>query len=211
MWVISNTAISLDGRIQTGDERPPVLGSRRDLRRMREIRAQVDAVLVGGATFRRWPIPALPDDEALAQRVQPYWNIVVTRRAEIVPRPSYLAEQRIRKLVLTTPAHQTLDIEAEIEVYPGPDIDVHWILDTLARRGIRRLLIEAGGDLLAQFAAAGALDELYVTICPLLIGGKNNASLVDGPGFLAHKMPRLKLHTVDRCEDELYLHYFVQK
>ena len=45
MRVISNTAISLDGRINTRDDLPPALGSPHDLRRMRQIRAQADAVL----------------------------------------------------------------------------------------------------------------------------------------------------------------------
>ena len=211
MWVISNTAISLDGRIHTQDERPPMLGSRRDLQRMRMLRAQVDAVLVGGATFRRWPIPTLPEDTALAQRDRPFWNIVVSRHLDIEPKATYIAEKRIKKLVLTTPMHKSPLFETEIEVYPGNNIDINWIIETLDRRGIQRLMIEAGGDLLSQFLRAGAVDEVYVTLCPVLIGGKGSASLVDGQGFRAADMPRMTLKQVEQVEDELYLHYLVQK
>jgi 5-amino-6-(5-phosphoribosylamino)uracil reductase len=211
MRVISNTAISLDGRIATGDERPPMLGSRRDRQRMRQIRAQVDAVLVGGATFRRWPLPTLPADDALENRDKPFWNIIVTRHADIRPGPAYLAETRARKLILTTREHRKIDFETELEVYPGSDIDIHWLISCLERRGIERVLVEAGGDLIAQLLAAGVLDELYVTLCPLLIGGKTGPSLVDGPGFLADKLPRLQLNKLEQLEDELYLHYLVQK
>lgn len=211
MRVLSNTAISLDGRIHTRDERPPVLGTRHDLRRMRVLRGQVDAVLVGGATFRRWPIAALPDDDALARRTQPFWNIVVTRRADITPRPAFIAEQRIKKLILTTPHYKTPAFDADIDICPQENIDIQWMINALERRGIKSVMIEAGGDLMAQFLAADLVDEMFVTICPILIGGKSNASLVNGAGFLAEQVPRLKLQHLERIEDEVYLHYFVIK
>ena len=61
MRIFSNTAISLDGRINTREGVFTTLGSDFDLRRMSELRYQADAVLVGGATFRNWPHPALPE------------------------------------------------------------------------------------------------------------------------------------------------------
>lgn len=211
MRVISNTAISLDGRINTRDDLPPALGSPTDLQRMRQVRAQADAVLVGGATFRHWPIASLPDPEALVGRSQPYWNVVVTRSCQIQPRDSFLAERRVRPLFLTVAGHQPPPFSVETEVYPGADIPVPWILETLARRGIQTLLIEAGGDLLFQFLAADAIDEMYVTLCPLVIGGQQTASLADGPGFTLQQMRRLRLNQVERVGDELYLHYLVSR
>ena len=85
------------------------------------------------------------------------------------------------------------------------------MLRALERRGIGSVLIEAGGDLIAQFLAADLVDEMFVTICPILIGGKNSASLVDGGGFLAEQVPKLTLQHIERVEDEVYLHYFVKK
>lgn len=211
MRVISNTAISLDGRINTRDDLPPALGSPHDLRRMRQIRAQADAVLVGGATFRHWPIASLPDPEALVGREAPFWNVIVTRSFQITPRESFLAERRIRPLFLTVAGHTPPPFAAETEVYPGGDIPVPWILDVLAKRGVKTLLVEAGGDLLFQFLAADAIDELYVTLCPLVIGGATTASLADGVGFTLQQMRRLRLNQVEQLGDELYLHYLVQR
>ena len=188
-----------------------MLGSRRDLQRMRALRAQADAVLVGGATFRRWPIPALPEDDSLAARSQPFWNVVVSRRLDIVPRPAFLQESRIRKLFLTTPGYRQSDCAVEIEIFPGKDIQIKWILDVLARRGIGTLLVEAGGDLLSQFLAADALDEMFVTLCPLLIGGDPRSGLLTGAGLPAHRIQRLNLKNVEQIEDELFLHYRVMK
>lgn len=211
MRVISNTAISLDGRINTRDDLPPALGTPHDLGRMRLLRGQADAVLLGGATFRHWPIASLPDPEVLAGRSEPYWNVIVTRSGRIQPRDSFLAERRMRPLLLTVAGHEPAPFPVETEVYPGADVPVPWILETLARRGVKTLLVEAGGDLLFQFLAADAIDEVYVTLCPLVIGGAQTASLADGAGFTLQQMRRLRLNRVEQVGDELYLHYLVTR
>lgn len=76
------------------------------------------------------------------------------------------------------------------------------------RRGVETLLVEAGGDLLFQFLAAGALDEIHVTLCPMIIGG-DTPSLADGEGFLFAHMPRLRRISTEVEGDEIFLHYSV--
>src|SRR4051812_26625964 len=101
MQVVSNTAISLDGRINTREGRFVLLGSARDHARMSRLRAESDAVLVGGATFRNWPHPALPDDadeRAVAGAngsSKPRWNVVVSRSLQVPLSNDYLSEPRI--------------------------------------------------------------------------------------------------------------------
>src|SRR4029453_10926111 len=79
MKVVSNTAVSLDGRINTRERRFTFFGSARDHARMSRLRAAADAVLVGGATFRNWPHPALPDEADRPLLQSRPWNVVVTR------------------------------------------------------------------------------------------------------------------------------------
>jgi 5-amino-6-(5-phosphoribosylamino)uracil reductase len=71
------------------------------------------------------------------------------------------------------------------------------------------LLVEAGGELIFQILAANALDEMYVTLCPLVIGG-DTPSLTGGPGFLHAQMPRLRLLSAEVEEDEVFLHYAIR-
>ncbi|MFN0185917.1 MAG: RibD family protein, partial [Aquabacterium sp.] len=170
MQVISNSAISLDGRLNTREGRFTLLGSAADHRRMSELRAWADAVLVGGATFRHWPHPALPDPPHRAALAGRPWNVVVSRRLDVAADAAWLREPAVRPLWLTrADAVRVLD-GAEVEGYAGsaPDLPVPWILEQLRRRGVQRLLVEAGGDLLFQFLAANALDEMHVTLCPLV-------------------------------------------
>ena len=211
MRVFSNTAISLDGRINTGEGRFTHLGTSRDHARMSQLRSQADAVLVGGATFRNWPHPALPDgpprDDAAVR-----WNVVVSRSLRLPLLPDFLGEPRIRPLFLTLHSAIPDSFPAEVQGYAGPgdSLPIPWILEALARRGVQSLLVEAGGDLLFQFLAADALDELNVTLCPLVIGG-NTPSLADGPGFLFAEVRRLQLLSAETEGDEIFLRYQVRR
>ena len=212
MKVFTNTAISLDGKINTREGRFCNLGTARDHARMSWLRSQADAVLVGGATFRNWPHPSLPVGADLDGLKAPMWNVVVTRSLQFPQLTEFLAEPRTRPLFLTRAKGVPAGFPAEYEAYEGPDesLPIPWILAALHKRGVQRLLVEAGGDLLFQFLAADAVDELYVTLCPLLIGGPT-PTLVGGSGFFAAELRRLQLLSSEVQGDEIFLHYAVRK
>jgi 5-amino-6-(5-phosphoribosylamino)uracil reductase len=220
MRVTSNTAISLDGRINTREGRFTTLGSARDHQRMSLLRSQADAVLIGGGTFRNWPHPSLPGDEHSAPGAPPVWNVIVSRGLNLPLSEEFLGEPRIRPLLLVPraalPAGFVAPARLTVEAYDGGgeasgrSLPVPWIVRTLAARGISNLLVEAGGDLLFQFLAADALDELNVTLCPLVIGG-DTPSLADGPGFLFGEMRRLALLSAEVEGDEIFLRYRVRR
>jgi len=207
MRVASNTAISLDGRINTRERRFTFFGSPRDHARMSRLRSDADAVLVGGATFRNWPHPSLPDEGDRGHlRTRP-WNVVVTRTLDVPLRPEFLGEAAIRPLFLTRADSVPSDFPAEVEAWQGEgDLPVPWIVEQLARRGVERLLVEAGGDLLFQFLAADAIDEMHVTLCPLVVGGPA-PSLADGEGFDRERLRQLELVSAEVEGDEVFLHY----
>jgi len=205
--VVSNTAVSLDGRINTRERRFTFFGSANDHARMSRLRAAADAVLVGGATFRNWPHPALPDEADRAQLRSRPWNVVVTRSLDVPLEEGFLREPAVRPLFVTRAAALPERFPAEVEAWPGEgDPPVSWIVDRLAARGVERLLVEAGGDLLFQFLAADALDEMHVTLCPIVVGG-DAPSLADGAGFDRSDMRRLQLLTSEVQGDEIFLHY----
>lgn len=212
MRVISNTAISLDGRINTRERQFVQLGSAADHRRMSLLRSQADAVLVGGSTFRNWPHPSLPEAEHRQPRAAPLWNVVVSRSLQLPLTPAFLTEPGIRPLLLTLAGAVPPGCPAEVEAYAGPEgsLPVPFILAALKRRGVQTLLVEAGGDLLFQFLAADALDELSVTLCPLVIGGAA-PSLADGAGFPMAELRKLQLRATEIIDSEIFLHYLVRR
>lgn len=207
MKVVSNTAVSLDGRINTRERRFTFFGSARDHARMSRLRAEADAVLVGGATFRNWPHPALPDAADRPRLTIRPWNVVVTRSFDVPLDTDFLREPAVRPLFVTSAAAAPKSSGVEVEAWPGEgDAPVGWILDRLAARGVEHLLVEAGGDLLFQFLAADAIDEMHVTLCPMIVGG-DAPSLADGAGFDRADLRRLQLVASEVEGDEIFLHY----
>jgi len=82
-----------------------------------------------------------------------------------------------------------------------------WLRDEL---GIRRILCEGGGETNAALLRAGVVDEIHVTVCPLVLCGRNAPTLCDGQGVKSLALaPRLKLKSARVVKDELFLVYRV--
>jgi 5-amino-6-(5-phosphoribosylamino)uracil reductase len=208
MEVFSNSAISLDGRLGTARYDHLRLGSGEDLRRMEALRAEADAVLVGGRTWRAW---CLPLASTAASSARPLINAVLTRCGAGPRTGRFFADPRTRPVILGGPAADLDGFPAGTVVHRAPvEPTVTWALEVLERHhGVRRLLVEGGGDLLAQLLEVGLLHELHVTLCPVLLGGRGAPSLVDGPGLAVAALPRLRLVSEERVGDELFLRYRV--
>jgi riboflavin biosynthesis pyrimidine reductase len=209
--IYSNSAISLDGRLGTADHERVMLGSREDLWRMSRLRARADAVLVGGQTFRTWAIP-LVEDPAVAEsdRSRPMINAVLTRSGEGPRSGRFYEDAATRPVILGGPGAD-LDGHAEgtgVHRAEG-ESTVAWAVQILQQvYGVRRLLVEGGGGLLAPLLRAGLLDELYVTLCPRLVGQPGAPSLTDGLGF-GGAARRLELVSCEPAGDEVFLRYRV--
>ena len=93
----------------------------------------------------------------------------------------------------------------------GEEID--WIdaFQQLASFDIKRLAILGGGKLVASVLAAGLVDELWLTVCPLILGGADAPTAVEGEGFLADLAPKLELLAVKQVGQEVFLHYRVDR
>jgi riboflavin biosynthesis pyrimidine reductase len=71
---------------------------------------------------------------------------------------------------------------------------------------VKRLLCEGGGELDDGLFRAGVVNELHLTLCPKIMGGRNAPTICDGLGFpILAKASQLKLKSMKRHEDELFL------
>jgi 5-amino-6-(5-phosphoribosylamino)uracil reductase len=93
------------------------------------------------------------------------------------------------------------------------EFTIDWVnaLKQLARLGVKRLAVLGGGELVASMLAFDAIDELWLTVCPLILGGANAPTPVEGTGFYAALAPRLELLSAQVKEQEVFLHYRLQR
>lgn len=221
MKIISNTAVSLDGKITTHLNERYRFGSDEDLRRMAQIRAQADAILIGGNSFRTWPDVRIMTSrhENISQQSRSILFVIVSRLFDFKGAEESLKNSGVTPLFLMGPQVKTSQAKtSQVKIPPSFPFEVvssaleitpHWIIDELAKRGVKTLLIEAGGELLFPFLQAELIDEMHVTLCPLLIGGKTAPSLVGGGGFDKNTVKKLGLIKQETVGSEIFLHYKV--
>ena len=91
-------------------------------------------------------------------------------------------------------------------IWVSPSRTVNWaeMVTALANLGVARVALLGGGTLVAQWLVAELVNELQLTICPLLLGGATAPTLVDGEGWLAELAPRLQLISVRKIADEVF-------
>jgi len=149
-FVIAKCGMSLDGRLtRPGGESQWITGraARRDAH---ELRAQVDAILVGTNTVRA-DNPRLTVRGVRGAR-QP-WRIVLTRSGKL-PRRAHLFSDQFSSRTL---------------IYQRKSLAT--VLKNLGQRGITSVLIEGGGDVLSQALDARVIDKVQLYLGPILTGG----------------------------------------
>ena len=191
--VAANFALSLDGKIAARAKGPTSFTSAADRRRMLELRAEADAILVGRGTLEADDIPMrLPSARLRAKRIR-------AGKTDEPLRVIFSNSGRIRKnfrvfrdggppvVVFTTnsipaSAKRWLEVVANVHVEPrGNVVDLRRALRVLSRDyGVRSALCEGGAELFRGLVQAGFVRTLHVTFAPVIIGGAGAPTLL-GP------------------------------
>ena len=149
-FVIAKCGMSLDGRLTRPAVEPRWITGPSARRHARELRAHVDAVLVGAETVRA-------DNPRLtvrgAHRGRQPWRVVLTCSGKL-PRRARLFSDRL--------AARTLIYKAK---------SLAGVLKNLGKRGVTSVLIEGGGDVLGQALDARLIDKVQLYLGPILSGG----------------------------------------
>ena len=185
-YVLLSVAMSVDGCIDDATDARLILSNDADLDRVDEVRAGSDAILVGAGTIRR-DNPALlvrssARRSARVARGLPASpaRVTVTASGDLDPAARFFTAGEGARLIYVPDAEQdriqgqlaqTADAAAGIEVIgAGDPLSIRAVLADLAGRGVRRLMVEGGGIVLAQFLAEGLADELDLVVAPVFVG-----------------------------------------
>jgi len=206
--------MTVDGKIDTYLRSGARISSSADLYRVDRLRAEVDAVMVGGRTLNRED-PSLvvrsavfrEERESSGRDPNPA-KVAITTRADFDVGGRFATTGPARRIVYTTTqadsAHLATLRDAGFEVFVcGTErVDLAFALSSLGDLGIARLLLEGGGTLIAAFFAMQLVDELSVYVAPRIFGGTSAPSMVDGAGFTATQAPALSLVSAERFDAE---------
>jgi len=209
-YVIFSAAVTLDGKLatRTGDSK---LSSKGDKNRVHKLRSKVDAILIGKNTAKlddpvlsahntkkKNPIRIILDSNATIKN-----SSRILRTSSKIPTIIVVGErasknnlQRLEKLPI------------QIIVCGKDRINVKKLLVTLRKQGIKKILVEGGGETNWSFVKENLTDEIIITITPYLVGGVTATTLVDGDGFSTiAKSVKLKLKSIKKIKNEIILHY----
>ncbi|MFF9897822.1 pyrimidine reductase family protein [Streptomyces longispororuber] len=205
VWLRANMVSTLDGAAQH-DGRSQPISCATDMRIFGTLRGLADAVVVGAETVRLEGYRPARAREAFAARraaaSQPPAPAVVVLSAGLDLDFSLpLFTEPLTPTLLVTGAGAPADrmaaaraAGAEVVIAgEGTGAEPARVLRELRERGLTRLLTEGGPRLLGQFVAAGVLDELCLTVSPMLTAG-GAQRISDGPGV--HVPERFALTSV---------------
>lgn len=225
---------SLDGKTHAAGLGARAMGGPVDARAMQHVRAWADAVLVGAATVRVADVPMrLRSQKLVAARVAvgraPQPRPVVMSRSGALSRDARVFREvragEALPLVATGPtgaeaAKRALAGAAEVlsgacccraPVHAPDDACLPALLAALSARGVRRLLVEGGGEVAYAFVAADAVDEVFCTVAPFLLGGTDAPTPVAGAGLPFALRRQLRLQQSRVCGDVVLLRYGVRR
>ena len=220
-FVSINMAASVDGKITSAAREYPRMTSEYDRRNMDRLRAEADAVLVGAQTMRADnPKLYVRTAEVRSQRSDlgkpdGLLKILVSTSLRLDPDSRFLDDADGGGLLVATvedaPAERIRALAHRAEVWRvgRGRVDLAELLRRLRARGVERLLVEGGGELNWSFLEADLVDELYLTIAPVLLGGRQAPTTFEGAGLTMGQQRRLKLVDLHREGDELYCRYAI--
>jgi riboflavin biosynthesis pyrimidine reductase len=180
-----NFVTSVDGAVEVGGFSAGLfsggLSRQADLKVFGMLRMLCDALVVGAGTLRHEGYRAIRldgprRDWRRAHGLAEYPTLVVVSGAlDLTPGNAAFAEAPVRPIVLTheaAPADRRAALEPVADVLALGDrqVDLAAAAGRLAERGLRQLLCEGGPHLFGALAAAGAVDEVCLTVSPLLAG-----------------------------------------
>jgi len=211
--------MTADGKIATANRRVATFGSLHDREHMMDLRASVDAVMAGARTVDLAKVNLGPGASRYRRRrlkrglAEYNLRVIVSRRGTIDTGAEIFRRRFSPIVILTTRSvgarrlRELQRVADKVKVCGEQEINFRSALRWLGRTwAVRRLLCEGGGELNSALFRAGLVDELHLTICPFILGGRDAPTIADGAGASALSgATSLKLHSMQRIGDELFL------
>lgn len=217
--VMMNMAMTLDGKVSSNRREPSSFTSSEDRERLIHIRSYCDALVVGATTARDYETMGISSRklrEARRRRCQEEHPVrVIVSGGLRLSKNLRVLKKKISPLVLVCTARapegrrKFFSRYGRVCVCGKEEVDLKEMIRILERDyGVKTLLCEGGPTLNDAFFRADLVDELYLTLCPRIFGGRQAPTLVDGVGVTRlREMNRGKLISLKKGKSEYFLKY----
>jgi 5-amino-6-(5-phosphoribosylamino)uracil reductase len=188
-------AMTADGKIATANRAISTFGSKRDHEHLLELRATADAVMAGAATVNAAPVNLGPGAAKFRRRrlknglAEYNMRVIVSGSGSVNPKAEIFKKRFSPIIILTTAKISSANLQKlravadEVKICGKTEISFRTALRWLQKKwGVKRLLCEGGGGLNDTLFRAGLVDEVHLTICPKIFGGRDAPTIADGLG-----------------------------
>ena len=208
--VTINCAMSADGKIALKSRKQTNISNEADKKRVHELRASVDAVLVGIGTV-------LTDDPKLTVKRKYVPDAkdpvrIVLDSSGRTPPESMVLNGQARTIVVTSEDCSVELPNAEMLRCGMGRVDIAKLLPMLEEKGIRTMLVEGGAEVIWSFLESRLADELYLFIGSMVIGGETSPTPAGGEGAASvEEAVELRLIRAEVIGNGVLLRYEVTK
>lgn len=220
-YVLLSAAVSLDGYLDDTSGHRLLLSNDEDRDRVDEVRAGVDAILVGAGTIRADDprllvrCPRRQQRRERDGRAPTPAKVTITESGHVPATSRFCTTGASDKLVYTTtsawPALREQLSSVATVVSAGDPLDLAGMLADLADRNIEQLLVEGGSIVHTQFLAADLVDELHLVYAPFFVGEAGAPRLVNPAAFPQNPANRMTLAGVRQLGDLVLLRYYPRR
>jgi 5-amino-6-(5-phosphoribosylamino)uracil reductase len=216
-YTLLSCSVSIDGYLDSATEERLLLSNAADLDRVDAVRAASDAILVGAETVRndnpRLLVRSTARQDARVSRglASSPVKVTVTRRGRLDPCAQFFTAGDSDKLVyaagpVAADVRDQLGAVATV-VDAGDPVDLGWVAEDLRARGVRRLMVEGGGQVHTQLLTQGVADELQLVVAPFFVGDSRARRFVTDGAFPWNPDRPARLAEVRRIDDVVLLRY----
>lgn len=209
--IIINCAMSADGKIALPSGKQLRISSDEDMKRVYKMRNDCDAVLVGIGTILSDDPKLTVKKSIIAQPNQPL-RVILDAKGRL-PKEAVVTDTAAETIVFTTTQHASNISVKRGRVFscnekqPGL-LDLHSVLSQLYDIGVRTLLVEGGSTIMWSFFSQNLVDEFYVYIGSMIIGGEHTPTVAGGPGITNEsQLINLKLRSAQQLGEGILLCY----
>lgn len=212
-YTFINVAMTADGKIDAFERKGAGISSKRDKERVDGLRAEADAVLVGGKTLLEEHPKLTVKSEALREmrvrlgRPPNPIKVGVATIADIPIDSDFIKAGQTKVVIFTTTRTSKEQLErlesggVTVFLHDAPRVDLIEMMRELKNMGVERLMVEGGGTMNFELLRLKLADEITIHVAPMIFGGANAPTLADGPGLPREHAIDLRLTDVEKWDD----------